>query len=1119
MSCCVSILVHNSSLNAGIPPAQRVSNGLYLDLDSDFQLRLSKVLEELFDINKIRVDGVLGFGIPSTPTNDLVLRQYVLPTRVGVAPPLNVYIYIGSRILPNTELHVVGYKNGEYDCELRPSGTHWVVGAKNLKLKDIDLGDPFVVGATTLQNFNGLGGYVDGTQGARFPLAFYGAWHGKQTGKISPVNYRPFLSLLWVLQKGACALGWTFRSPVFESDWGRRLIGYMVSDEFFTDKTLLVERRFSARRTFVDSPVSLFPSASWHFGSPIRFSDELFDNGGHFNSGSDYSGAGIHDFHVTLKVQFGYENISQLNQAILSASTLWSYGSILDLFEERMNLQVLLKYYASVLGYDILVDDKVVSFKEFKNVATLDGGLRYTADITVVFKDIQIDPTDYVYVSVGGDSSSGLAIVAFFDLLGNSTFRNEPKSIFLQDGDEYTFQSLLGSKYTFLDFLKGCAHLVNGKLYTDNNKKELWLFPPYSTKIYQDEIVEGYFVDGSSTIDLDSTLVCDSESVETPSVREKRYKILKFNGDGDYEIKQLNLEENTDIFGYKVDYGEQYKEEYEISENPFFAPTLNKLTDGVSVNIAHLVDIPHIHDDYDTENPKMEFKLQPRVLYWAGEVGQLYNGESVLIDSYGLYDDVMPYAYQYQNAILDGIPEYKGGVAYGALGVTLPREDIIKNNLFKFFWQRWLNETDINFSVGLLLKMSVTDYFAVSFRNAYSFSFLGRTIFGRLVAVEDFASCDATSTPVKLLPSANSIAACLNVDSPSGVNPCATNAPTLNITKSGNTYSFSIGGTNTSLVTSVVFQWQYIGETTWTTATSVTAPTGSFMVRMVVTYSDGCPPITRNRLVDACGNSPSFNFQYNYSGKCFTITTSGAISSPLDSITVVFSEDGGVTWIPYVPCQFTSALLITVRVTWAFADGCPDITIDNQFTIPPTEVECSATDADAICDANTGMITRTGEVVGAVALDIIEWRVLGDDLWRVWNEVDGILDCPFEYRRVIFFCSNECPTYCGDIHICDCIPCAATVDITGVGQLDGSYILTANTTNCTGVEYVWSIDTGSGFTPLGLTTQSISATISGTYKVDTTCDGICQQSDTITIEVTCALPTGNATNIEVCNDL
>jgi hypothetical protein len=1074
--------VHSSSINAGVPPHRRFEGGIYLDLDNDFQIRLSKVLEELFDIGKIRVEGVLGFSIPSTPTNDLVLRPYVLPTRAGGGTPINVYISIGSRIVPNTRLYIVGYRNGEYDCELRPSDEHWIVGAKDLKLKDIDLGDTFTVGAASLQAFNALGGYVDGTQGARFPLAFYGAWHGKETGRISPVNYRPFLSLLWVLQKGACALGWTFRSPVFESDWGRRLIGYMISGDFFTDKAALEERKFSAIRS---SALSGYVSST---DVKIVFDVETFDNGGHYNNATgDFSGAGVHDFFVTFSPMpeisiFGGDNL--------------------------IRYTIRLMYYSVVLNSVLAVDSKSFGGDEDPIV----GGL-----ISARFDDIQIDAGDYIYVELRIDVLGAGGVLLDFPFTG--TFRNEPKSIFMQEGDEYTFQSLLGTKYTFLDFLKGCAHLVNGKFYTDNNRKELWLFPPYGTKIYQDEVVEGYFQDSSGTIDLDSTLVCDSESIVTPEARINRYKLLKFKGDGDYEIKQLNLEENTDIFGYKVDYGEQYKDEYDVSENPFFSATLNKLTDGVSVNQAHLVDIPHIHEDYDSETPKIEFKLDPRVLYWAGEVGQLYNNESVLIDSYGLYDDVMPYAYQYQNAVLDGIPDYIGGVAYGELGVTLPRQDIIKNNLYKFFWQRWLNETDINFSVGLLLKMSITDYFAVSFRNQYSFSFLGRTVFGRLVAVEDFASCDATSTPVKLLPARNSIAACLDVPTSEGVNPCSYNAPTLLITKVGNTYSFSIGGSSTSLVSSVVFQWQYIGETTWTTATSVTAPTASFMVRMVVTYSDGCPPITRNRLVDACGNSPAFTFNYNYSGKCFTITTSGAIASPIDTIVVEFSEDGGLTWIPYVPCQATTALLITVRVTWGFADGCPDITIENQYPIPPTDINCSATDADAICDVNTGMITRTGEVIGAVALDIIEWRLLGDDLWRVWNEIDGILDCPFEYRRVIFFCSGDCPTYCGNIHICDCVPCTATLNITGVGQLDGSYILTANTTNCTGVEYAWSIDTGSGFVPLGIFTQSINATISGTYKVDTTCDGICQLSDTITIEVTCALPLGNATNIEICNDL
>jgi len=38
------------------------------------------------------------------------------------------------------------------------------------------------------------------------------------------------LYLLAVLQKGFCLIGWKFRSPVLESDWGRHLLTYVLED-------------------------------------------------------------------------------------------------------------------------------------------------------------------------------------------------------------------------------------------------------------------------------------------------------------------------------------------------------------------------------------------------------------------------------------------------------------------------------------------------------------------------------------------------------------------------------------------------------------------------------------------------------------------------------------------------------------------------------------------------------------------------------------------------------------------------------------------------------------------------------------------------------------------------
>lgn len=1077
MSNCSSIFVKGISVPASVPAHKRTRGGVYLDTDTDFQFRLSRVLEELSDLSKIKVDGALGFSLPSTPLNDLILRPFILPSVAdSYSRALNVFVFVGSRTLQMEQMFVLGYKGGQYECEIRMGEEHWIVGAKDLKLKDIDLGDEFVYDYQNMIPYNNLGGYTDGTQGVRFPAAFYGKWASNQDRfTIDTLSFRPFYSLLWMLQKGFCNLGWSFRSPVFESDWGRRLICYLMDKDYTSKAVNLDEKLFSA--------VSPTQSITIQSGTIINwvFQNEILDNGGHYNNATGkYYGAGVHDITIAFS----------------------DLPSFTILTAEIITYTIFLYMRSTALAEDILIDSKDFGGD---NEAIING------EAVFVVKDVQIDAGDYVYAAFRINVLGSIALVENISIGGRIS--NSVTEVALQVGDVFKFNDILGDD-KFLDLLKGATHLVAGKLHTDYATKTIWLYPTYNKKIYGNEVVEGYFLE-SASVEIKDKVVCDSEEVDTPSLRENRYKTFKFKGDGDYQVDQLNLKEHEYYLGYEIDYGEQYNEEYDLSENPFFHVTVNKMTQNVSGVTWGLVDIPHIYNNYDEENPKADYKIDPRILYWYGQAEQEYNGEVMYI---GGFDDVPPYAYQYPMAKRVGGLDFEGGVAYGELGVAMPSEYLLNNNLYKFFWQKWLNETDINFGIGLLLYLAPNEFFRYSFRDQYTFNFLGRTLFGRIKEIDDFSVCDDTPTPVKFLPNRQSLSACLEIPSSGGLNPCATNAPILNIVKSGNTYNFSLGGTNTSAVSSVTFQWKYVGTSLWVTATSVTAPSGSFEVRMIVVYADGCPQITRNRLVDACGNAPTFSFQYNYNNNCFTITTGGVVSSPITSVLIEFSEDSGANWLPYVPCQATVASEIQVMVTWTFADGCVPITITNTYAIPPTELNCAATNADALCDENTGLFTLNGNVHGDVALDIIEWREVGDTTWLIWDGVTPILDCPFEYRRVIFFCGDECPTYCGTVRTCSCTPCVATVAITVSAQNpDDSYDLTASLTNCTTPMYSWYINTGSGFVSLGLMTATINATISGTYKVVVMCSSGCEVEDEQILDVSCSAPAGSPNNIEICN--
>jgi hypothetical protein len=96
------------------------------------------------------------------------------------------------------------------------------------------------------------------------------------------------------------------------------------------------------------------------------------------------------------------------------------------------------------------------------------------------------------------------------------------------------------------------------------------------------------------------------------------------------------------LHSYKVDFGEQYANETDTSENPLYEATVMKLHKGITIFNNNEIDLPYMSDSLDD---KISYNINPRALYWASEVAQVNNGAAVFIKLWGSTAILIPFAF------------------------------------------------------------------------------------------------------------------------------------------------------------------------------------------------------------------------------------------------------------------------------------------------------------------------------------------------------------------------------------------------------------------------------------------------------------------------------------------
>jgi len=702
-----------------------------LDLPVDFSLRLSKDVLSLSVLGKIKVEGILGFGLPYTDTNNIVFGAYKTPLTLDNRTVFyTVQVKVDGHGLQFDRLQIKGRddKKSEWEVELSRRPDHWVELSSQLKTNELDFGSftmskTAIIGNWTTPAYEG--DYTDPNTGQRpyyWPLVDYGGWVDLSEapqgsiGRFKAVaveDFRPWLSWIYILRAGFCRIGWNLESVLFDLDDIRRLWVYDLRPDYFIASNRggrVIGRNYTQYEWLPNIGGADF----------LRFTDPAF---------------GLTGTHITVagKTYCGLRNVT-------GVALKYKFYLKGDFFNDRPNP---FPAWFSIMeleqnGADYDFTGEQISEDAFLVQFDANETQSVTYEETVTLKPGQIG-------------------VVHINVLPTSGFKVEPGLYFtvtpandsLFTDDIVTVSECVSDDMSILDWLKAFLHLVNGRLNTDWETKTVTIYPNKTSKLWSGT-APGFLLRESPIVDLEDLVV--PGSIQTKPIRPnlKRYTRFQFKDTTDAYIKSLNLLEpaHSRTLLNSVDFPNGIEE----IKNPFIEPTLEGVPSDIASGAGSRNPLPYLPRLWDNTEGNRSFNLGKRVLYAYDPVQQINPAPITSASVYStFFFDYPPnpggdglveefgYASNLPTRELTPTPTVTPYFVFGSTGV----------DLFTVFYLGYTQDNRNGNTVDLLLRMKTKDYFSYDFRNLYRFRLRGIPIVAPMQAVRDFAAGNSDlPTPV-----------------------------------------------------------------------------------------------------------------------------------------------------------------------------------------------------------------------------------------------------------------------------------------------------------------------------------------------------------------------------------
>lgn len=1012
----------------------------FLDLGADNRLRESKQLTEM-NFDKLKFNYTLGFTIPVNEHNQKILRNFSNPNILD-----NDYAYLDVQVITKSKVHDdvslnVSKKGKVYEVELRLKSNHWARLAKSLKLNQL----PY---STVVRNCDHLTNvileypYDKNNSGIWYPYADYGRLVKDKDGSqaqrsnkyVLPIEYaRPWFYVTGLLEKGFCVLGYGFKSPLFISDLGRKMIAYI------TDPNFGLVPESEQIKTTAKRELSSFV-ANTYTGNPQHIIINwtvVEDPEGSINTVGLYQTSGEVNMKGGIKIK---------NQSSQQANIRISVGRVIDRTVS-----------------DFTQDE--IEFEQFEAVES-GGVVEFEFDLTGVALSSEEELGVWVYARHTEFTPGVVPGIGVEDgTLEITKVRNYTKP-----GSTEQLVKWIDPELTFMDLLKGLSEMFELKIKTNPITRQVQLYQPHRAKFFGEDI-EGFYIE-ETIEDIINLINEESNETTTPNSSNPRYIKMDFKDGPDPYYDSFKVKEA--LWSGTVDLGDKYTvEETRTIKNSFFEPTLNRQQN----NRFNPVNIPVVRGD----DAEISWKSGPRIVLAAGFVTQEYTSPRLKLCSYGATSSkLIPLSYQFPTGKLGTIhnnetaPQElpKDNLVFG---ITLPFSNGITTvkTLIDLIHRRYLIEQLNNLKINALMYLSLKKYSEIDFRTTYKFIHEGRTINARMQSVTDYQYGSDLLTPVEFIPLKQVTDICyLLPDLPDPEPEACVNVPTVSALKLDNCYQLSIGGVNNSPIIEGMFQYRLASGGPWIDLTNITPVTSiicdliePFYVRVVVDY-DVCPDVTSvERLIIPCSDLsmileclkvnqivgeeviPGIKFRVNVpTGEPFT-----------HSATVTIDSDPTISYPMELSGPYIIGDLITegtdLEFTFTIQVGsCPPVTLTKTCMLPDGgDKLCDEVVLNLICVNEEGCYRFVKD--GLIPFDYddyIKYRTSEDGVnWSSWKilDEDFPLICGSTYvqgRWFVVFCEGVCPMKCSPIATCmptpfeisvTCELCTATVsspeDISG----------------------------------------------------------------------------------------
>ena len=701
---------------AGTPAQYLTGQALELDTLPGFSFRITQKLQELSEFENLTSNGVLGFEIPYTPKNDWALKLFRTASVLdNDYAPVPVICITDSEVLSQDLMFITGRKDRSqrYTIELSDVESFWKTKAEELKLCQIPLGltlfDQATYEALWFQP-----SFVDGEEPVRWLLGDWGKLLNGVEGPIVPTDFRPLVSLHHMLVAGFCAIGYTFETPLASEDWYRRLYLYLLSIDFWKNENAGQQYGFRATQTadpgspiapcvvnWDDSTAPNYDSGDNHFNSVYTNNDDFpiqmcfcwaipFDP-------ADYAFIG-NDFYFRVQIRLRDEADQTMH--------CWPQNEFfIDISE-----------FTETTTWEFCLDD-----------VEIPPGWDVTFDLL-----LSLNPYDPA-------TAPNCEFIGGGDLQGcvpqNTVWWGIPCGKHFYPGDVLDIGTMLRCDKTFADLLKGVAHF-GFKFETNYALDTVTMYPSNNTQVHGNE-VEGYFRPYTSAVDISKFIEPESLDAKYPKSKLDRFIRYQFADAKDEYIKQQNYPDDKPPFYRLVDLGQHLKNEIKPDKNPFFEPTVNKITNGISMPVF-----------WDNNDGELSTDIGPRIVYFEGAVRQkTSDGEDVRFnyESQILVGNNIPTSGQHIPILVDSgsgprpIPE---NVMYG-----YRTSDLFEMFLKFIVWERRF-APEFNFLVSFTRSL----YSQMDFRNPLFIHYQELTFVAKLFEIRDHRTNYKLTTPILVKP-------------------------------------------------------------------------------------------------------------------------------------------------------------------------------------------------------------------------------------------------------------------------------------------------------------------------------------------------------------------------------